>query len=174
MRLNTTKVIGNMTSFFLQFAATGMIDGGTNSGSLMELLLAETDVGKRKDGVNNGAIAGTWLGKVRWHPSLGGMYPLQEELELAWWYLADIYHLDNVKIRLDVPAKPSGISVNAGTITADDPGDDCELWLLAWDFEEFTLVGKLAENNHAPAGNYVLVNGGTGGYSLPSAFFEVT
>ena len=93
----------------------------------------------------------------------------------CWDYIADTYY--NPKIREDIPPKPQNVVVNAGTLSAADPGEGYTLYVYQWDsYTTFTKLGPLSTHNTPGAGTYVLVTHANEGeaVSLPSGFQEIT
>ena len=158
---------------FWKMAATGLIDGGVGSGSLLELLTAITDRDKRRRMIDSGAISGHFHWLVYYNGAFG--YVVEDNsIQECWAYIADRYY--NPHIRTDIPPKPQNVTVTAGEISADDPGDGYTLCVYQWDYIQFTQLGPLAEHSAPGAGSYVLATHADGGndVGLPSGFLDVT
>jgi len=155
---------------FWKVAATGLVDGGVGSGSLLELLTAITDRDKRRRMIDCGAIDGHFRWLTYYNGAFG--YAVDDNtVSQCWAYIADRYY--NPHIRDDVPPKPQNVTVSEGTISADDPGEGYTLYVYEWDYVTFAEVGTLAEHNAPGSGVYVLVVSDGNTFGLPSGFITI-
>jgi len=164
--------VGVMSDEFAKIAATGLVDGGTSSGSLLELLLSVTDRDARRLLIDNGSINGKFWCASFFNAAFGYVVD-QNTINTCWNYMAERYY--DPHIRTDIPPKPTGISVTSGIISADTPPDGYTLYIYQWDYVTFSELGTLAEHNDPGTGVYVLATctDDGGGISLPSGYITI-
>lgn len=158
---------------FWAMAATGLVDGGVASGSLLELLQAVSDRDSRRQLIDSGAVEGHFKWLTFYNGAFGYVVD-QSSVNSCWDYIADKYY--NPHIRTDIPAKPTGVSVVGGVISADASPAGYTLYIYSWNYVEFTLLGMLAGNDSPGAGVYVLAAHADDGeaYSFPTAYITVS
>jgi len=161
-----------MNDEFWKLAATGLLDGGVGTGSLLELLTAIADRDKRRTLINSGALDGHFVWLTYFNAAFGYVIDRATTTE-CWWYIADRFY--NPHIRTDIPAKPQNVSESGGTITADAPASGYTLNVYTWDFVTFTELGTLEAHSAPGSGAYVLATHSDGDdvVSLPSGFVTV-
>lgn len=158
---------------FWAMAATGLVDGGVASGSLLELLQAVSDKDSRRQLIDSGAVEGHFKWLTFYNGAFGYVID-QSSVNNCWDYIADKYY--NPHIRVDVPPKPTGVDVTGGVISADALPTGYTLYLYSWNYVEFTEMGTLSGNESPVAGAYVLASHADDGeaVSLPTSYIIVS
>jgi len=155
---------------FWKLAATGLVDGGEGTKSLLSLLKEIPDNDKRRALVNAGAIDGCFVWEVYKNQAFGYVISKQTVL-LCWDALTDLFYSPEVKTD---PPKPTGATVSGSALVANDPGVGYTVYVYAWDYVRFAEVGTLLENSTPGTGVYVLVTHGDGeSRSLPTSFLQI-
>jgi hypothetical protein len=153
-----------MNSIEWQLVASGFLN------ALLADMVSVTSKDARILLLNDGAF----IGKIQRasYDSMGWVPPRNSIVALERFI--DSQHI-NPNIVTVVPMV-TGVSVDSGIITCDDPGDGYETYLYSWNYVEFTEIGDLLSNSDPGPGVYVLVNEHVidGNIGLPSMYVTIT